>query len=124
MKKSLLLLTLLFMSSAVAADQTYSGVYTYSKDGHTFQHCGGEKVYWLDATPLVVKPLKDFYSSEPREKGTKLYVTLRGHEHFEESTKPANEYDGIYHVSEVYLFSSIVPDSCLVTDTNTSKETN
>jgi len=113
--KNLFFISLLLLTSnnLSADDKTYSGLYVQSGDVRTFTPCGGE-TFWADASRLVIKPLKTFYKDEIKEPGQPLYTTVRGHFHHEESLPPVSDYAGIFHISEVYLFSSVVPDTCSV----------
>ena len=119
---SLALLILLSINTLLAEDKTYSGLYIYGKDVNTFQPCGG-KVFWADGSDLVMGPVEKFYKEEAGEPGQAIYVMVRGHRHFEESKPPVSDYAGIIHFSEVYLFSSVVPDTCSSQEENVTKET-
>jgi len=110
---------LLGVNTLFAEDETYSGLYVYGKDVHTFQPCGGQ-TYWVDGTDLVLSGLKKFYKEEAKA-SQPIYVMVRGHQHFEESKAPVSNYDGIFHISEVFLFSSVIPDSCQKEERNTTK---
>ena len=119
-----LFLSLLFLvttSTLSAEDKTYSGLYIKGHEVHTFQPCGGE-AQWVDATQWVIKPLEDFYTSTTTEAYQPVYVTVRGHKHDEVLNGFAKNYSGIFHISEVYLFSSVVPDTCKVDERNTTKK--
>jgi len=107
------LLLLLITATLSAQDKTYSGIYIKGHEVHTFQPCGGE-AQWVDATQWVIKPLDDFYTRETTEAYQPVYVTVRGHKHDEVLNGFAKNYAGIFHISEVYLFSSVVPDTCKV----------
>jgi len=104
-------LLLLNANGLMAEDRTYSGLYVQDGDIRTFTPCGDE-TFWIDATALVISPLVTFYKEEVKTAGEMLYTTVRGHFHHEESVPPASDYSGIFHISEVYLFSSVIPDSC------------
>ena len=122
LKRLLLPLFLLLTTSALSAqDKNYSGVYVKGHEVHTFQPCGGE-VQWVDATQWVIKPLEDFYTSTTTEPYQPVYVTVRGHKHNEVLNGFAKNYSGIFHISEVYLFSSVIPDTCEVEEHNTTVE--
>ena len=107
------LLLLLTTSTLLAQDKTYSGIYIKGHEVQTFQPCGG-KVQWVDATKWVIKPLDDFYKSATTKAYQPVYVTVRGHNHDEVLNGFAKNYSGIFHISEVYLFSSVIPDTCKV----------
>jgi len=122
MKKSLLSLLLLLTTTVlIADDKTYSGLYVYGHETHSFQPCDGE-VYWVDATKWVIDPLQKFYKEETKEAYQSVFVTLRGHFHDEVLNGFAANYQGIFHISEVYLFSSVVPDTCRPQESNTTTE--
>ncbi len=112
MKNTLLITLLLFFTDTLLAeDKIYSGLYVYGHEAHSFQPCGSE-AYWVDATKWVIGPLQTFYKEETREPYQSVYVTVRGHMHDETLNGFAADYSGIFHISEVYLFSSEIPDSC------------
>jgi hypothetical protein len=119
--KSLLLslFLLLSISTLSAQDKTYSGVYIKGHEVRTFQPCGGE-VQWVDATQWVIGPLDEFYKSETTKASQPVYVTVRGHKHNEVLNGLEKNYSGIFHISEVYLFSSVVPDTCKHEEHNTT----
>ena len=107
----------------LADDAIYSGLYVSGKDVESFQPCKKGKTYWADGSELVMEPIKNFYKEEVKTPEQPIYVMVRGHQHFEESKPPVSDYDGIFHVSEVFLFSSVVPDTCASQEENATKET-
>ena len=122
MKKALSLLLLLISTTVVFADdKIYSGVFVGGVQGQSFQPCGDE-AYWLDATKWVLNPLQTFYKEEVKKADEHVYVTIRGHFHDEELNGKARDYKGIFHISEIYLFSSVVPDSCKISENNSTTE--
>jgi len=122
MQKSLLSLLLLLSTTFLTADdKTYSGLYVYGHEAHSFQPCG-EEAYWVDATKWVIEPLQTFYKEETKEPYQTVFVTVRGHFHDEVLNGFATDYKGIFHISEVYLFSSVVPDTCKAVENSTTTE--
>ncbi len=119
--KNLLTAFLLLWGShlLLANDVSYSGLYVSEKNVQTFQPCKG-KTYWAEGTELVMKPIKNFYKEEVKTPEQPIYVMVRGHFHEEESKPPVSDFDGIFHISEVFLFSSVIPDSCKVQENNES----
>ncbi len=110
--RSLILTTLLLVGVTVSADEdkTYSGLFTITDGVQTFQPCGGD-VNWVDATKWVRKPLNTIYKDQSTDNNP-IYITLRGHFHDEVLNGAESKYSGIFHISEVYLYSSVVPDTC------------
>lgn len=105
-----------------AEDKTYSGLYVYGHEAHSFQPCG-EEAYWVDATKWVIAPLQTFYTKESKAPSQTIFVTLKGHFHDEVLNGFAAEYKGIFHISEVYLFSSAIPDTCKALERNRTTQT-
>ncbi len=121
MKKLLTIFLLLWGSYLLLADDViYSGLYVSGKDVESFQPCKKGKTYWADGSELVMEPIKNFYKEEVKTSEQPIYVMVRGHFHEEESKPPVSDYDGIFHVSEVFLFSSVIPDGCTTQENNAS----
>lgn len=107
----LLIICLLSSSKAFAHDIKLSGTYVWGDEVHTFQPCN-QKIYWVDISGWVLDPLLKYYKKNTTAPYQPIYLSVRGHIHNEKSDGYEADYDGIFHISEIYSFTTKIPEGC------------
>jgi hypothetical protein len=110
------ILLALLATSAWPADARYRGRFYFGPDVQVFEPCTELKAYWIEGTDKALKPLitRSEQLAEKRGKANlPVYVELLGR--IDTKTKregPAQDYDGLLHVSKVLKSSTTLPKRC------------
>jgi hypothetical protein len=106
-----LLILLVFSSYTQAHDEIFEGQYTYGNEVSIFKECNSEKVYWLQGSGLLISEVQQLALSAPKSY-TPIYLSFRGHEHFEAVDGYQADYEHQLHLSEVKAYSASIPVGC------------
>ena len=116
MKVATTLLLLALSAPVSGADTKYRGRFYFGPEVQVFEPCTELKAYWVDGNEKALKPLltRSEQLNEKRGKANlPVYVELLGR--IDTKTKregPAQDYDGLLHVSKVLKSSTTLPKRC------------
>ncbi|WNC70274.1 hypothetical protein RI845_09065 [Thalassotalea nanhaiensis] len=99
--------------SGAQAEQVHRGVYTWGPEVRSFKPCDQENAYWV-SYDFAGQAMQRYYKKMQTTPYQPMYIEFRGMLLDEELAGFANDYSGLFRISEVYNFTFEVPDECNV----------
>ena len=116
MRLALAILLAATAGAAWPADTKYRGRFYWGPDVQVFEPCTELKAYWVEGNDRMLKPLITRSEALAEKRGKvhlPVYVELMGRLDTRSARQgPAQDYDGLLHVSKVLRTSTAIPKRC------------
>lgn len=99
-------------TTPVIEEQIVSASYVWGAEVNVVSPCGSKDVFWVSATSFVQGPLREYYQTVVKQPYQAIFITFRGHRHFEVIDGFAESFDGLMHISEVKTMQVALPAGC------------
>jgi len=85
----------------VGQDRLLTGSYIWGDEVNEFQPCGSDSVFWVLASPQLLKRLRSAHDSLTTKPYEKVFVRVRGHRSSQPTDGFAEETNGYFEIVEI-----------------------